>query len=333
MLISIIVPVYNVERYISKCIESVIAQTFTNWELILVDDGSSDNSLTICNQYAEQDNRIIVFHQENKGVSAARNQGIKIAKGEYISFIDSDDFVMPTYLSDMANYKSDIIASGFTLWYAADNRNEIKTFKQEATYSIATENIANAIVIGETNHLWKGPCTKLFRKALINKYNIRFDESLSYGEDHLFVMSILKHSESITLLPISNYIYTHYGNISLTNRRVPYNETFRYIVMIDNMRIELFKLKDFKSTSYLHFCDSELRTHFWRAFYTLYCTQGCRKKRFEVVSKFKNLIRKEAFKITPNLAPTYKLMGILYRIFPFIISDIINRKIALRNGK
>lgn len=98
-MISVIVPVYNVEPYLRQCIDSILAQTYTDFELILVDDGSPDNCGAICDEYAEKDNRIRVIHQKNGGVSAARNAGIDIATGEYISFVDSDDWVHPEYLA------------------------------------------------------------------------------------------------------------------------------------------------------------------------------------------------------------------------------------------
>lgn len=331
-MISVIVPVYNVERYMAKCIESVIAQTFTNWELILVDDGSSDDSLAICNRYAEQDDRITVVHQENQGVSSARNRGIDIAKGEYISFIDSDDYVTPTYLSDMVNHNSDVVASGFTLWYAADNRNEIKTFHQQATFSRENGNIADAIEIGESNHLWKGPCTKLFRKALIDKHNIRFDETISYGEDHLFVISVLMKCQTITLLSISNYIYTHYGNMSLTNRIIPYDAMFRYIAKIDDLRQKLIEGYNLQLSSYAQFCDNELSRYFWQTFYTLYRTQQDKQIRQQEITKAIKMLRPQALRYFHELPITYKIMNLIYRIFPFYISDIINRKISVSNN-
>ena len=97
-MVSIIVPIYNVEQYISKCIESILAQTYRDFELILVDDGSPDNCGKICDEYAKQDSRVHVIHQENSGLSAARNAGIDDAKGEYIMFVDSDDFITDNML-------------------------------------------------------------------------------------------------------------------------------------------------------------------------------------------------------------------------------------------
>lgn len=115
--ISVIVPVYNVEKYLRQCIESIKMQTFENWELILVDDGSLDNSGSICDEYAQSDNRIKVVHKENGGVSTARNFGLAIAAGKYISFIDSDDYIVPKFfeimLEKLLTYKADIVRCGF----------------------------------------------------------------------------------------------------------------------------------------------------------------------------------------------------------------------------
>ena len=102
--VSIIVPVYKAEAYLHRCIDSIIVQTFTNWELLLVDDGSPDRSGVICDEYAGKDERIKVFHKENGGVSSARNLGIDKAVGEWLCFIDSDDTIQPTYLDDFESF-------------------------------------------------------------------------------------------------------------------------------------------------------------------------------------------------------------------------------------
>ena len=115
--ISIIVPVYKVEKYLCRCLDSIVAQTFTDWECILIDDGSPDNSGKICDEYAEKDGRFRVIHQENAGVSAARNAGLDAARGEWIGFVDSDDWVesnMYEYLYNNAlETKSDVVICGF----------------------------------------------------------------------------------------------------------------------------------------------------------------------------------------------------------------------------
>ena len=115
--LSIIMPVYNVKNYIRKCIESVLEQKFIDYELILVDDGSNDGSGVICDEYSKKDKRIIVIHQKNKGLSGARNSGINIAKGEFIGFIDSDDWIHKNMYYDLVNIaikeKSDIVQCGY----------------------------------------------------------------------------------------------------------------------------------------------------------------------------------------------------------------------------
>lgn len=100
-LISVIVPVYNVEKYLRKCIDSILCQTYKNFEIILIDDGSSDNSGKICDEYLNRDERISVFHKKNQGLSEARNTGIKKAKGKYLTFVDSDDFINEEYILNL----------------------------------------------------------------------------------------------------------------------------------------------------------------------------------------------------------------------------------------
>ena len=114
-MVSCIIPVYNTEKYLPRCIESVLAQTFVDWELLLIDDGSTDASGSICDEYAAKDERIRVFHKENGGISSARNVGLNYAQGEWIFFVDSDDSLPKTSLESLLSRSSDanIIAGGF----------------------------------------------------------------------------------------------------------------------------------------------------------------------------------------------------------------------------
>ena len=120
-IISIIVPIYNSEKYLERCINSILNQTYTNFELILINDGSKDSSLKICRKYASKDNRIVVIDKENEGVSIARNMGIQRAKGELISFVDADDYIEKTFLEDMLNvmskYNVDYVTCGYNRVY------------------------------------------------------------------------------------------------------------------------------------------------------------------------------------------------------------------------
>ena len=139
--VSVIVPVYNTEKYLPRCIESILAQTFTDFELILVNDGSTDKSGKICDEYAKKDSRIVVIHKENGGVSSARNKGIEISQGELISFIDADDWITPLYLSDLitdiTSSFTDIVLHGRINVLSSNEKIIIKP--NNYTYSITND--------------------------------------------------------------------------------------------------------------------------------------------------------------------------------------------------
>lgn len=216
-VISVIMPVYNVQSRISMAIESVINQTYNNLELILVNDGSLDKSGEICDYYAKQDNRIKVIHQENLGVSAARNRGIEESTGKYINFIDADDTIsMETfellieYLKDN-NY--DMIIYGISFDYynrgvylyssnKAINRNII----------IFKETIKNNYFdLYDANYL-SSSCNKLIKKSIILDNNIRFDTNMAILEDLKFTLDILNNINKI--IAINKPLYKYYNELS-----------------------------------------------------------------------------------------------------------------------
>lgn len=321
--ISIIVPVYNVEKYLAKCIDSIIAQEYDDWELILVNDGSSDSSKAICEEYCIKDNRISLYNQENAGPSVARNLGIKKAKGEYITFIDSDDYVTHTYLTDLVKYDSDVIASGFDLWYLDGRPTRRKTYDKLFFFSTYDNNIGEAIAIGEYKYLWHSPCCKLYYRELLISNNLLFNEDLNYGEDHLFNLTVLLHCTRITLVPVSNYIYTHYGNLSLTSRSVPYEIMFIYIVELYHLRLKL----NYSNKEYEEFSSNQISNYYWQTIFTLYKTEQDKQKRVKVLSEI-NLQIPSQTRYCGTLPRRYKFMRIIYKTFPFFLSDTINRVIA-----
>ncbi|MCQ9626450.1 glycosyltransferase [Cetobacterium somerae] len=168
--ISIIVPVYNVEKYLRRCIDSILMQTFREFELILINDGSLDKSGLICDEYLLKDERIKVIHKKNEGCSAARNDGLKISRAEYISFVDSDDWVETTLYEEMyflmEKEKSDIVESGF--------------FKYKDNILILKKDI-------DKKEYFPTVWAKLFKKSIIDKHNIKFLLNVHCGEDLLFV--------------------------------------------------------------------------------------------------------------------------------------------------
>ena len=203
-LISIIVPVYNVEKYLNKCIDSIINQTYKNLEIILVDDGSLDNSGKICNEYAEKDSRIKVIHKENGGVSSARNKGLEIANGEWVAFVDSDDWIENNFcevlLNNAIEYKVDIVLCGYNR-VSLSNIDKIRNTKK------IIELNANEYLINVLNpQTGFGFChMKLYKRKNIR--NIKFKEGLLVGEDALFNEQVSKKIKKAIFVEESLYNY------------------------------------------------------------------------------------------------------------------------------
>lgn len=219
MVVSVIMPVYNSEKYLEDAIESVLAQTFQNIELILVDDGSTDNSLSLCNNYAAIDSRIKTIHKENNGVCSARNLGISYAKGEYICFIDNDDLYNKYFIEKMfdAAYHNevDIVKCGRKNILINSGLKEFKSkeyrFKDSKYYTF-DEFIENYYHIKLTecfNSVWNG----MYKADFLKENNLYFDENVRHGnEDLLFNYYALECRPRIYLL--KDILYTHYYRLS-----------------------------------------------------------------------------------------------------------------------
>ena len=216
-IITVVVPVYNVEKYLDRCVNSIIAQTFTDFEVILVDDGSQDNCGKICDKYAEIDNRIHVIHKENGGLSSARCAGIEIAQGEYISFCDSDDYLSPDFLSVLYNAiianECQCVSSMFTL--VNDKKTNPKSLKNlKGIYNIKTDEdkINHISELLQNDSGWE-VWSKLFETKIIRAANFLNDylsicyRTGSYAEDLCFYFMYLMHCDSVYYLDFQGYYY------------------------------------------------------------------------------------------------------------------------------
>ncbi|WP_294455645.1 glycosyltransferase family A protein [uncultured Bacteroides sp.] len=194
--ISVIVPVYNSEKTINRCIDSILSQTFSDFELIIVDDGSSDSSGEISDYYAKIDNRVKVFHKQNGGVSSARNLGLDNVKGKWVTFCDSDDYVSPEWLDYYVRNSRDnveLIVQSF------NNRNEVnKDF--EGCVADFIETFYDLSIIGYTGN-------KLFLASIINKYKIRYCEYFTFHEDEVFAYQYLQYTNNVIYTKKSGYNY------------------------------------------------------------------------------------------------------------------------------
>lgn len=241
--VSIIVPVYNAEQYLDRCIESILSQTFSDFELILVDDGSYDNCPAICDNYAAQDKRVKVIHKNNGGVSTARNQGIEIAAGDYLMFIDSDDYVDANMLEIMLNSADDFpdyIVTGLCM-----ETYEQGELVRRDQYKMPLKKYSVRTLFEALNNEYAlicicSPCCKLFKKKIIEVNNIRFCEQMSLGEDTYFNLDYFEHCNLIISINREFYHYVRDNKDSLFSKYHS-NSLLVHEKVYDKMRNLIYK--------------------------------------------------------------------------------------------
>lgn len=335
---SIIVPIYNSEKYIGRCIESVQKQTEQDWELLLINDGSSDNSESICISFQSQDTRIKYFYQKNSGVSTARNNGLQRAQGEWITFIDSDDWIEDNHLESFnkqIELNVDLCINSFIadLSYGSRNFNYIdcKSFNKADSIKLFFTALK-----AHSQFLW----IKAFKHSIIKDYNIFFNEQINLGEDNIFILDYISHINSLSSSSIATY---HYDQIeenmfSLGRRKRSIKDSVFQIEKNTEAYINLYNQTKFKTVLdiasdyyYSRIFDRVLFSHkqnrFLHLFYTP-LTQSSDYNKYKailLVNSIKNpLVKKFWLHIDSNSRNFYFNLYIIKRC---LISKII--KIAV----
>ncbi len=213
-VVSVIIPVYKVEKYLRRCLDSLIAQTFTDWQAICIDDGSPDRSPAILDEYAARDARIRVIHRENAGVSSARNLGIQNADGEYIHFLDADDWIDPEYYQAMVTIAldsgADMVVSGFV----SDNKyTKPIVYKNVQLVRGISDKLRLTYALTDS-YVWR----YLFKTDFVRTKNLCFDTNLIAQEDTLFVLNAIADAGAVVSVPWVNYHYMFNENSALNNR-------------------------------------------------------------------------------------------------------------------
>lgn len=238
--LSIIIPIYNSEKYLKECLDSIVNQNYKNYEVILIDDGSKDSSAEICKKYVSANSNFKYYYQTNSGVSAARNFGISKSKGEYIYFMDSDDkIVKETFdyiINNIKNY--DLLCFGYTKWYKKNLVDMSFDEKIRDIDNFRCQIFTNPRIGG---YLWN----KLFKREIIVKYNINFDQRVNYSEDLHFVIRYLNFCSSISYKPKILYYYRfRKSNVSANfnynkNKSIllVYKDLFDYFLPVKNEKI------------------------------------------------------------------------------------------------
>ncbi len=255
--ISIIIPVYNVEKFLKKCLTSVVEQTLKDIEIICINDGSKDKSLHILNSFAEKDNRIIVINQSNQGQSCARNAGLEIATGEYIGFVDSDDWIDIDFYEKLyttaKKYNADIAAAGIKRLRPYKWKYHLKIKCEE--YTEDTNKKFRLCDVPDKCYVWN----KIYKTSELKRYNIIFEPHVFY-EDRCFTAEVLVKLKGLVSVPDTYYNYWT-NNKSTVKTKSPkkdgdsvytYNKMIKYLkdnnINLDHYFLELKKIKLFGLT-------------------------------------------------------------------------------------
>lgn len=316
-LISIIVPVYNVEKYLEKCVDSIINQTYRNLEIILVNDGSTDNSGELCDNLATKDSRIVVYHKENGGVSSARNLGLDRAQGDYIGFVDSDDYIDPDMYellySELKKYNTDISMCGLYHVYANKNDIQINEIKH---YIMTSEQAIEMVLDGRFSGVTPG--NKLYNRCLFD--DLKYNEEINTGEDALIIVKLFGKCKRVSLTTERKYYYYHRENSITTS---PFSSKTLDII---NVYQQILKIVEER---YPTLIKSAKRRVLWAYFYVLdsLCISDMRSNYNKLADELVSELKNNAIFILGNSHFTSK-RKILFLLL--LISESFYRKLILK---
>ena len=310
-LISIIVPVYKVEKYIDRCVESIINQTYKNIEIILVDDGSPDNCPKICDEWAKKDKRIRVIHKENRGVSSARNVGIDVAKGKYIGFVDSDDYIEKEMYEMLVRAINSDRKIDLAVCDIKRDNNSVES-NTEVFEIIDKKNVISAkFPLG--GYVWN--C--LYKRQIIQDNAIRFDKKIVYGEDLIFFINYIKNIKSNDVAHVKKRLYNYsITESSINNARLEKN--FQNIYNCYNsvlIALEILKKGENSDNIKMYM---QLYINF---FYSVFINN--KKIPYEIEFKKKLKEAKEYFNLKQKIY--YVIICIKPQLLYYIVGKFINR--------
>jgi glycosyltransferase involved in cell wall biosynthesis len=268
-LISVIVPVYNTEKYLAECINSLTTQTYRNIEILLINDGSTDSSEKICKQFLLMDDRIKYYSQTNNGVSSARNKGLDIASGEYIAFVDSDDYVSDDFLEQL--YKNidgyDISICG--LFRFGDSTN-LRSLLLDIPSEISHDDLYRYVFCN--NNIGGYLCNKLFSGQIVRAHNIRLNTTLSIGEDMVWIATYLKYVQYGFYIPKCLYYYRINSASALQNSYTTKTFNPKHISNLDASNLMYSVLEGESSIVFEALSYRFVRTSMWLFFNMLKCS-------------------------------------------------------------
>lgn len=321
-LISIIVPIYNSEKYIKRCIDSIINQSYRNIEIILIDDGSTDNSRNICEKYSNIDSRIKVISKKNGGVSSARNEGITNAKGEYIMFVDADDWIekeaIETLYNALKEHNVDIVRGNFFCNndkgnFKIEKQNKYKNIKIQENDKSLKVDIINDLLLGKIKaYVW----LLLIKKDLLINKKILFNTNISFMEDLIFYIRLFS-DDNVSFYILDQDIYCYYSNNnSATKSQNKILENIENVLNVNKIIREiLYNTKMFNKET-----DSKMCTANFNIIMNYYFSLYKVSKNKNLKKYIEQIIKNREFEFIMNNV-NYKLMPIHYKI-QYIITKL-----------
>ncbi len=271
--VSLIVPVYNGEKWLERCVQSLLAQTMGDFELLLIDDGSEDSTPELCDQWAQRDQRIHVFHQKNSGVSAARNVGLDYAMGEWVAFVDVDDWVAPNYLQTLTRKQSELPART-VLVSSLVIEEERGCFEEILVERLYLRGEGNALLLEFKLFAHGFSAAKLYNRELIEKSHLRFDETITFKEDLFFFLAYLKMVDKIYVMNYAGYHYWRGHSEALSQKFHNFDHEYRVFQMsvdkLNEFALEWGGDQEIVAQTHSHYSNGSL----WRALSTLYRSKG-----------------------------------------------------------
>lgn len=299
--ISVIVPIYNVEKYLPKCISSLINQTYDNYEIILVNDGSPDNCGQICDDFKLKSNKIIVLHILNGGVCNARNKGMEIAKGEFYCFVDSDDWVEPTYIEDFVNkiddYQTIVIQDCYR---DNDESSNKKYFNFDDESFVLEDDFAKMVAKNKFYFPGGYPWNKLYSAKIIKENQLKFDPNIKLGDDEKWNYDYFQFVKKFTFSSRPNYHYI-YNPTSISNQARPFErEVLRYLF---RTKFFNFALKNYKNKREIEDIFTREAEEFFRICIMdrIYKGKSTRKERLEKLKKIASLSKEDLYFLKSHL--------------------------------
>ena len=308
--LSVIIPVYNVERYLRQCLDSILVQTFTDIELIVVDDGSTDQSGKICDEYAEKDSRIVVIHKKNGGLADARNAGLDVISGEYIAFVDSDDWICPQMYETLLRYQektdADIVSCKIHFFSDDGKINDVWP-KIEQDYIYNKRDFIDHFFPDIKRSIMPSVCNKIFKKIVFE--TIRFPLGRRY-EDAYIQLDIYDSAKKIAI--INEPLYEYRKRSGRITDQVPYEH------YLDQLAFSVRHLSFFEASELKQQCEyalAQVVKHYQIAYFAQKYGQSEWKEELRPYSKF---ISKRFTKIIKNshICRLHKFVFLISRIFP-----------------